>query len=99
MKKSSEKILIASGFISAITGFVGSLTNLLKLFIPVAKEAAVKLPPAIAGEEHIVYSMPAPPPPVQEEGSFTAMIIWGSLLLLGIAVTIYGVYKSKKRVG
>ena len=93
MKKSSEKLLIASGFISAVAGFIGSLTNLIKLFVPVAKEAA----PAMSDGGNIVYSMPAPP--VQEDGSFSAMFIWGVLLVSGIAVTIYGVYKSKKKEG
>lgn len=91
MKKSSEKLLIASGFISAIAGFIGSLTNLIKLLIPIAKEAA----PAM-NDGDITFSMPAPP--VQEDGSFSAMFIWGILLISGIAVTIYGAYKAKKRI-
>ena len=92
MKKSSEKLLIASGFFSAIAGFIGSLTNLVKLFIPVSKEAA-----SVMSDGDIAFSMPAPP--VQEDGSFSAMFIWGVLLVSGIAVTIYGVYKSKKKEG
>ena len=92
MKKSSEKLLIASGFFSAIAGFIGSLTNLVKLFIPVSKEAA-----SVMSDGDIAFSMPAPP--VQEDGSFTTIIVWVFLLLSGIAVTAYGVHKSKKKEG